>query len=294
MTSSNMPTYEDPSPNEESLDFRKVASMLLARAWIIVVCLILSVGVTFLYLYRAVPRYTATAVLAYQIDQLRPMDVSGLTPENTPAQLLETRLRPIGRELQSLRFLQRVADARKLAGDPRFHTPEPGKPFTTEDAARHLSRIVSLDLPRNDNVILVTAEHTDPNVAADLANAIVQEYIQQTEENRSTAIEAARLNLQAIMNSLRSEWEAMEEKMEPIRETADDLSRDLVFQSQMTHQLVQESIQLANRILAIEGSSKQIDEGKNDISRLLNISIIAADDDVRACKQAVLQSELAL
>jgi Mrp family chromosome partitioning ATPase/uncharacterized protein involved in exopolysaccharide biosynthesis len=268
--------------------------MLLARAWIIVVCLILSVGVTFLYLYRAVPRYTATAVLAYQIDQLRPMDVRGLLPENTPAQLLETRLRPIVRELQSLGFFKRVAEARKLASDPRFHTPEPGKPFTPEDAARRLSKLVSVDLPRNDNVILVTAEHTDPNVAADLANAMVREYIQQTEDNRGTAIEAARLNLQGVMTSLRSEWEAMEKQMEPIRETADDLSRDLVLQTQMINQLGQESIQVANRILALESSSKQIDESKEDISRLLNIAVIAADEDVRACKQAVLQAELAL
>ena len=31
-----MPTYEDPSSGSDSLDFRKIVSMLLARAWIIV------------------------------------------------------------------------------------------------------------------------------------------------------------------------------------------------------------------------------------------------------------------
>jgi Mrp family chromosome partitioning ATPase len=149
-------------------------------------------------------------------------------------------------------------------------------------------------MPRNDNVILVTAEHTDPNVAADLANSVVRQFIQQTDENRGAALEAARLNLQEIMTSLRTEWEAMEKQIEPIRETADDLSRALVFQTGMINQLAQERMQLSSRILALESSSKQIDESKDDINRLLGVALINADDDVRACRQAILQSEMNL
>ncbi|MCL4179119.1 MAG: AAA family ATPase [Verrucomicrobia bacterium] len=294
MTSSNMPTYEDPSSGSDSLDFRKVVSMLLARAWIIVVCLILSGGVTFLYLYRAVPRYTATAVLVYQIDQLRPMDMSGLLPENTPAQLLESRLRPISRELQSPRFLQKVAEIKKLAEDPRFLPPTPDRLPTVEDAALRLGKLLTVEVPRNDNVIFVTVEHPDPNVAADLANSVARQFILQKDADRGEALDQARLKLQDVMTSLRTDWEAMEREMEPLRETADDLSRALVFQTEMINQLAQERMQLNSRMLALESSSKQIDESQGDLTRLLGIVTIATDNDVRVYRQAIVERELAL
>jgi polysaccharide biosynthesis transport protein len=294
MTSSNMPTYEDPSATPDSLDIRKVASMLLARAWIIVICLILSGGVTFLYLYRAVPRYTATAILAYETDQLRPMDVSGLLPENTRAGMLDSRLRPISRDLTSLRFLPRVVEANRLTADSRFLPLEPDRELTDEGAALALRRMMKIAVPRNDNLILVTVEHPNPHMATDLANSVVQQYIFQMDDDRSMALDQARLKLQEIMTSLQTDWESMEKRLEPMRETADDLSRALVFQTGMINQLAQEKWQLTSKILALEGSAKLIDESRGDLNRLLQIDGIAGNTEVRAYKQEILERELVL
>ncbi len=294
MTSSNMPTYEDPEANSDSLDLRKVVSMLFARAWIIIICLILSGGVTFLYLYRAIPRFTATATLAYQTDQLRPMDVSGLLPDTTTGQMLDSRLRPIGRELKSLPFLQRVAKVNNLLTDPRFLTLEPGQQLTEEGAALALRRMVSIEIPRNDNLVLVTVEHPNPNMATQLANSVVEQFILQKDDDRESALTQARGKLQEIMTSLQNDWQSMEKQMEPMRETADDLSRGLVFQTGMINQLAQKQMQLSDSILAAEGNSKLIEESQGDMARLLGISAINADPDVRAYRQEILERELVL
>jgi polysaccharide biosynthesis transport protein len=293
MTSSNLPVYEDPGTGPDPLDIRKVISMLFARAWIIIICLILSGGVSFLYLYRAVPGYTSTARLAYQTDQIVPMDVRGLLPENEKAHL-ESRIRPITRELKSLEFLKRVAEVNELNKDVRFLPPGVTGDVSIENAALMLRGLVTVTAPRNDNYVDLTVEHTNPQVATDLANSILQQFIYFKDEERGSALNDAQARLVDIMTALRSEWESMEQRIEPMRETADDLSRDLVFQTGMINQLAQQQTQLTLQILALETSAKQIQECQNDPAKLQGISAIGGNADVRAYRQEILQREMDL
>jgi Mrp family chromosome partitioning ATPase/uncharacterized protein involved in exopolysaccharide biosynthesis len=288
-----MPTYEDPGVGPDPLDIRKVISMLIARAWIIIICLILSGGVSFLYLYRAVPRYTATATLAYRTDQLRPMEVQGLLPVDKES-MLEGKLRPISRELKSLEFLTRLVETNKLNTDVRFLPAGMSGEMSVESAAMALRGMVTITVPRNDNQVLVTVEHPNPQVATELANSLAEQFIRFKDEDQATALTQAQNKLLDLMNSLRKEWEVMDKDIEPMRETADELSRALVFQMGMIKQLDEERTQLSLQILALESSARQIDECQGDRTKLQGIAAIASNTDVRAYRQEILQREMDL
>jgi polysaccharide biosynthesis transport protein len=293
MSSSNMPVYEDPGVGPDPLDLRKVVSMLMARAWIIIICLILSGGVGFLYLYRAVPRYTATVSLAYRTDQLRPMEVRGLLPVDQES-MLDSKLRPISRELKSLEFLTRLVETNKLNTDARFLPPSMTGDIGVERAALALRSMLTITVPRNDNLVLVTVEHPNPQLATELANSLAEEFIRFKNEDQETALSQAQGKLLDLMNSLRKEWEVMDKDIEPLRETADELSRALVFQMGMINQLAQERTQLSLQIIDLESSARQIDGCQGDQDKLQGIAAIASNSDVRAYRQEILEREMEL
>jgi uncharacterized protein involved in exopolysaccharide biosynthesis/Mrp family chromosome partitioning ATPase len=286
-----MPAYDEPVGSADSLDFHRVASMLLARAWLIILCLILSGGVTFLYLYRAVPRYEATAAIEYQTDQLKILDVPGLLPDNPVGQSLEPKLRQIKRLLSHPEVLRRVVETNKLTTDPRFMALPPDARLSRQDAAFRLQGLFSVTIPKNDNLLLVTVEHPHAGMAAELANSLATELVNWTDEQKMSAIRRAADQLKDIMGTLKEQWLTNQAQLKPMREEAIILSQQLQEVLTDKQRLYESLLGLSLQQIALQAAFNQAQREGTNIEALLRIDLVRNDATVSQLKAELMQRE---
>lgn len=291
MSSSNLPAYDESGAGSETLDFRKVAGILLAKAWVIILCLILSGGVTFLYLYRATPLYSASVVLEYRPEQQRMLDVSGFQPDLGPGQTTEMRLRQIQRQLMGQALHLRVVERLGLATDPRFMSAQDEEPNPVR-AAAVLGRMVNVNVPRNDTLLIVTVEHPRPEMSAELANALVEELIKDVDERKIEAIQGAAIQLQQSMRTLQEEWREREQQLLPHRERSTELERRLQQVMLDMGRVNDQRMAMSLDTIALQTAYAQAQREGTNTQGLLKLRLVADNDEVQRLNAAVIQREL--
>jgi polysaccharide biosynthesis transport protein len=293
MTSSNLPPYEESGAGTDALDFAKVASILWAKAWVIIVCLVLAGGATFLYLYRAVPLYAAQAILDYRPDQQsRILDVSGFQADIMPGQTTEMRLRHIQRQLTGRALHLRVAQRARLAQDPRFVMALLEEELTEESAARQLGRMISVTVPRNDTLLLVTVEHPRPEMAAELANHLVEELILELDEQRSASIYAGTARLEDTMRGLQEKWREREKELIPHRQHSSELEQRLQQVMLDMGRVNDQRMTMSLDAIALRTAYAQTQREGTNVAGLLKLPMIAQNAEVQRLSATVMQREL--
>nr|WP_256478385.1 GNVR domain-containing protein [Notoacmeibacter sp. MSK16QG-6] len=166
----------------------------------------------------------------------RDMTSQGLPSDATLA-LVENQVRL----MYAPQVMQKVAKDLDLANDPRFTAPPRGlfalvaslrsiNPFAAKsdedseiaNAASDLAE--SLDIARADRtfVVSVQAETRDPQLSADIANAVVAAYVEVSRNLSSATAGRAESEITARLDDLRTEVEAAERAVEAFR-TENDL-----------------------------------------------------------------------
>jgi len=165
-------------------DWREILTIVIERFWYGLAMGVVVFLAVFFQLQRAVPFYQSTAVLMVEVNQPRIMDYREVVPSdvrsldyfNTVINLLHSR-----------QMMEEALVMSGLAEDPRFFPHIQGVSGKAS-AAAGLVRITPVDRSR---LIHIRAEHTDPEMASALANALAQSYIQQDLNNRmSTSMHA--------------------------------------------------------------------------------------------------------
>jgi polysaccharide biosynthesis transport protein len=259
----------------------------------IIICLILAGGATFLYLYKAVPLYSASVVLEYQPDQLRLLDVSGLMQDPNTRSSTDLRLRQIQRQLTGRELLERVAERKKLAEDVRFHGLEEMEgEMSVTSAGRRLGRMVNVVMPRNENLLIVTVEHPKPEMAAELANELVEELIRQIDEAKTQAIHRAAEQLQTSMGTLQQEWRAREKELEPHRREANELEQKLQLVTGEMGRMNDQRISASYERIEFQTAYAQAQREGTNIAALMKIPVIARSDELQKLNTALTQREV--
>jgi polysaccharide biosynthesis transport protein len=293
MSSSNLPPYEESGAGSDALDFGKVASILWAKAWVIIVCLILAGGATFLYLYRAVPLYAAQAVLDYRPDhESRLLDVSGLQTDIIPGQSTAIRLRHIQRQLTGRALHLRVAQRAGLANDPRFVMAPLEEELTEESAARQLGRMISVTVPRNDTLLLVVVEHPRPEMAAELANHVVEELILDLDDQRSAMIHTATVRLEESMRGLQEKWREREKELIPHRQQLSELEQRLQQVMLDMGRVNDQRMSMSLDAIGLQTAYAQTQREATNVAGLLKLPMIAQNAEVQRLNASVMQREL--
>ena len=192
-------TKQDDSPSRIP-DWREILAILMERVWIGAAIAFVVFSLSFIHLKRSVPYYRSTAVLLVDAQVPRILnyqDVVSLNVRN-----LEY-FNTVINTLHSRQMMEYAVEQSGLVDNPAFF---PGTTGVVQKAAsaRNLIQIVPVEKSRLINVI---AEHTDPVIASDLANAMAQAYIQQDLDNRMNT------SLQAV-SWLREKAEEYRKKLE--------------------------------------------------------------------------------
>lgn len=198
-----MPTNPNPRPNQRSsqrpatnasdvappIDFRMLYYAIRERAWIVGLFFLVTAIATAAYLVRAPRIYASKLILQVEQEEQKILNIQRVQQEDPAgAEFLKT----VEQTLQSRTLFERVLDTNSLASNEAFAKPEPGEPrLTREQLVTRLAKLIDVKLRKGSRLIDVNVEHTDPVLAAKIANSLVDEFLGQNYEyNTSTADQA--------------------------------------------------------------------------------------------------------
>src|SRR6266542_6358971 len=169
------------SPDQNQIDFRKLYYTLRERWWVIALCLLVAGLATATYLVRAPKIFASKLVLQVEQEEQKILNIQRVQQEDP--QSLEF-LKTVEQTLESRSLFERVLDTNNLATDPRFLKIKQGAPAPTpEELVTRLSKMVDAKLRKGTRLIDVKVEHTNPESASLIAQALLTEFLGQNFEH---------------------------------------------------------------------------------------------------------------
>ena len=272
-------------PNEEQnfesaapgFDYRMFLHQLLAKSWIVVLCLLAGLVLGATYLYRTPKIYQSHLTLEVDVQEQRIAPVEGIGNQNLGSL---DQLRTIEQNLRNHFLMERVARANDLAHNRDFLPPsEDGQPYSNEAIANSLSNLVNPVIRRGTRLIDVSVVHPNAKVAQVLADSVGREYINQSLAKRFEGAGYAFNYLKGQAEQLDQKVAEDEQAMQTYREKQGqggvslDQSENIV--SAKLKDLNSRLTQAKSERLRIEGDFQKIEQVKNDPDLLLTVPSIA-------------------
>lgn len=216
-------------PTSEALDLRAIITLLRRKIRLILLSMFLITGAALVYLFYATPIYTTTTLLLVDPTQKNLLDPDGVSRisgvgENARIESEVEILKSSAVKLATIEKLGLLSDPEfgarmslankiKMALGFENETLTNGAVLLNQTLGR-VSAATSIRRRGLTYIIGVSASSTDPQRAADLANAMSQTYIElQIQSKVSTAL-AAREVLQSQIESARSSLAASEDALD--------------------------------------------------------------------------------
>src|ERR1035437_511254 len=173
---------------EVATDLRSLFDPKAERAWIIGLCVVVALLGAAYYAKRAPRSYEATAAVQVEQEAQRLVKIEQAAKEGLRAlEIMNT----IVQKLSSQPLLERVLETNDLANDPRFVGVPGQPPATQEQMLGRLAGMVKASLRRNTRLIDVKVAYSNPVQAAKIANSVVDQYMNQDFELRSSTTRGA-------------------------------------------------------------------------------------------------------
>ena len=288
-------TASPSAPSSGSPDFSRVLQIVFRRFWLIVFCMLLTVGGGVFYVLHAKRLYTASTTV--QVEQIarRPVNFRSTEPDdnedNRPAEVLKTFEQTLG----SGTLLVRVARANHLLDRPEFRPKVPGgPPLTDGEIAERMWSKVSVKLRAGTRLIDISVDDVDPVMTCQLANSMVQEYNQQTLEQIADVTRGTNSFLRGEEQRLRTELEASETALAKYRaqNQAVSLDKEQNIVVEKLKEINQQVTDAKGKRLALEGDVNKIQAlGTADPERLLTLASIASVPEVAGLRRQINEKE---
>lgn len=202
---------------------RSLGHVLMKRRLVAVLAISATVAMTFMYTERQPKVYRAAASIIVEhrspsvLSAVKEVIELGSGSYWSTTEYLKTQLEV----LKSRQIAKRVVDRLGLAMDERFLgladqalTPKQKlERMAKMDAVRRLMDSVEANLKIDSRVIILSVDHTDPTMAADIVNTLAEAYRDQNLEYRKQVIREANDELREMTESLRAEKDEAERRM---------------------------------------------------------------------------------
>jgi succinoglycan biosynthesis transport protein ExoP len=221
---------EEAAPNEPSMQERllEYAAVLWKRRRLILLSMVVAVLVAALFSVLAAPSYLATTVLAVEREMSSPLDPNWHPQLYSAGDLdfLPTQVKL----LQSREIAQRVVRKLNLL-ENRVLNPTKGGLFQDEKKSAPGTKLVpaaeadvigmagfvqgniDVEIIKGTNLLNVSCEAPSPELAADIANAVAESYIEWIFEAKTQIVTRASEFFAAQTQQLRKELDSLEQQL---------------------------------------------------------------------------------
>jgi polysaccharide biosynthesis transport protein len=299
--------------NAARFDLRLLLTVIRRNIYVILtifaICILLAVAVTLLM----TPRYTATA--SVQIDQeadrvLKSEDVAPEASYQDADRFLQTQTDVI----RSRALAARVAQSLNLANDDQFLRLMKAKPstnpsFRLDAVVDTILESIDVQLPRNSRLALLSFESPSPAMAAKIANAYANDYIEYNLERKYDSSAYARDFLSKQLAAAKDRLESSERALNAyarqagLIRTADTTSDASSSSANAPQSITTSSLMQLNQasndaetnlIAAQQKWRNTVSEPVLDIPEVVSNEAIQNLLAQRANQQSLLQQQLAL
>jgi capsular exopolysaccharide synthesis family protein len=272
-------------PSDQSGELRTLTNILLEKAWLIILCLTIGVLVAAYHLKNAPRIYQATSTVQVEQEEKKIVKVDSFTREDLrSSEMLNTIVQKFG----SRSLMERVIETNRLAQDPAFVGQYSGA-ASKEDLVPALMSMTSVGLRRGTRLIDISVRGTDPKLAANLANSMAEQYMEQDMAASSSSSKGAYSYLKDETERLKKRLEDSQTKLQKYREEAGIVSeqgaQDVLSPQlrELTVRLVQARSDTARIQRALERLKLQVDKATD----LGTISVVATNGEVQGIKANV-------
>ncbi|HEY0134654.1 MAG TPA: Wzz/FepE/Etk N-terminal domain-containing protein, partial [Nannocystis sp.] len=178
---------------------------ILRRRWLVVaVCTVVAVAGSFVAISVLQPRWVASATVVLHLSGPQVLDkMKGVSDDNEGRLFAYKEYYQTQREIIGSRVVaERALGALGLAQDPVFlgvdgigSEPERLARMQKIDPVDRLREMVFVEEVRGSRLLRIAAEYPDPQVAADIANAISDAYLAHIQQSRTRTGVAAKDNM---------------------------------------------------------------------------------------------------
>jgi succinoglycan biosynthesis transport protein ExoP len=273
---------------KSAFDLQTIYHAVLEKLWLIAIFVVVALLLAAAYLHRAPNLYSSTATLMVEQGDEKVVNIQKVQQEDLRG--LEV-LRTIEQVLKSRALLERVAIANNLDKDPRF-VPQ-GVVLTPAQVAGILDQMIDVRLRRFTRLIDVTAVHTDPQIAATVANSLIKEYMKQNLEQYSASSQVANEFLLEEARRLKKKLEQSELALHAYREKTKTVSLEQR-QDIVNPKLKELSVRLTeanSKRLDWEAKLAQVKELGTNVEALLVLPVVAADPTIVNIQASIVHAE---
>lgn len=252
-----MKTDHERSKNPATVDLREALGFFRDHSGKIIICVLLAVGLTFLYLRRARPVYVSSALLEVApsnrqdpnamedleaSDTLKTIELKVASPSVLLGVIRRQHLaddrdfaprRTVGNPADSTLTAQLSTDAYRalshfgaygLIDSLGLKPPATSGPYSDTELLQRLTAKIDVNLVRGSRLIEVRANDHSPEKARRLAQAVIDEFFQQAWDARHQESVSTRERLVGEAKQVGNDFKASQEKLEAYRDKYNSVS----------------------------------------------------------------------
>jgi capsular exopolysaccharide synthesis family protein len=274
---------------KSAFDFQTIYHVLLEKFWVVGICVVVALLLAAAYLHRAPRLFSSTATVMIEQGDEKVVNIQKVQQDDYRG--LES-LHTVEQVLKSHSLLERVVLANNLDKDPRFIAAG-APPPTTAQLAGVLDNLIDVRLRRFTRLIDISVVHTDPQLAAQIANSLIKEYEKQNLEQYTEASDSANEFLVAESRRLKKKLEQSEEALHAYREKTKTISleqrQDIV--NPKLKELSTRLTEAKSHRLDLEAKLAQVKDLGTNVDALLVLPVVASDSVVLNIQANILRAE---
>ena len=289
-----------PNPEQESdytasrqpmmIDWRRQLHILWERRSLLLLTAGTIIGLTLLWLWRQTPIYQATAQILVESETMKVLNIQDVVSTDArDLQYVNTQVKI----LQSPTLMRKTAETMKLEEDPRFLLKK--LPPTT-DIAEALGKCLTITAERMSRLITIRASHRVPDLAAQLANGLAEEFIHENLKRRLSASLETVTWLQQQAEDIKPKLTKSETALLEYREANHSVSleerQNIVVDKLKTLSAI--LTQSHAERLAAEAEWKTIEAALTNGQLVITIPLIAADPQVKVLQTQLNEKQITL
>lgn len=303
--------------DDDTIDLREYWRILVKRRWVVLSVLMIIVVATFLSTILMVPVYRSTATIQVEHESARILNYEDFTAnqggtagmqafyttqleilssralaesvvrsqqvEDHPELTGEIRQRSVIGELRALpgTVMNAFGDRSEASGIEGLNEAEQRERAIAAAARRLMSRM-TIEPVRNSQLIRISVEAFDPAFAAQLANAVVEEYTRSTMQRRFDAGSQARLFLEEQLAEMRIALERSDQALLDFaqRSQVADLDQRIGMANSSLEDLNTRLNEIETVLVRLGSFKSMIEDGQSE-----DINLVNDNEQIRQLRQ---------
>jgi len=269
-------------------DIKRLYHTLVERFWVIALCLVIAALATAGYIKRQPTLYAANAIVQIEQEEARVVKVEKFQSEDLRWM---DALRTIEQTLKSRAVLERVVDLLKLTDDPSFFST--AEQPTKGELADLLDKLVAVRLRKGTRLLDVIVTHPNPQITANVANAVVTEFVARSHDQSEKVANDAASFLTKEGRRLQNQLADAEKSLQAFRDQTKSVSLE-ENNNIVTLRLKELNVRMTEAnslVIRLKSQLAQVDKLGTNIEALLVLPMVNSEQTVADAKVAVSKLE---